>query len=209
MVWVFFNCDWYSECVGVINTLNRTVWSRVTVYFNQRKVNDLFRRCVNVPVCLPQFSVCQHVQSFHTGRQLLAAEKALLMKLRKSTGYTFTNCKKALEKFDNDITQVPTSFTHPLSQSVIHVHTHRCWVIIMICYFFFLGWDLVTWTSSERGLDQSKQAGRPKNQRGSRRFVYRRQRSSDGGGKYQHHQIYCFSLTPDRFKCVEILCVFI
>lgn len=75
--------------------------------------------------------------------------------------------------------------------------------------FFFLGWDLVTWTSSERGLDQSKQAGRPKNQRGPHRFVYRRQRSSDGGGKYQHHQIYCFSLTRDRFKCVEILCVFI
>lgn len=44
----FFNRDWYTECVGVINTLNRTVWSRVTVYFNQRKVNDLFRRCVNV-----------------------------------------------------------------------------------------------------------------------------------------------------------------
>ncbi|TKS71622.1 SWI/SNF complex subunit SMARCC2 BRG1-associated factor 170 [Collichthys lucidus] len=50
-------------------------------------------------------SVCQHVQSFHTGCQLLAADKALLMKLRKTTGYTFINCKKALEKFDNDVTQ--------------------------------------------------------------------------------------------------------
>lgn len=30
------------------------------------------------------------------------------MKLRKSTGYTFINCKKALEKFDNDITQAET-----------------------------------------------------------------------------------------------------
>lgn len=39
---------------------------------------------------------------------MFAAEKALLMKLRKSTGYTFTNCKKALEKFDNDITQAET-----------------------------------------------------------------------------------------------------
>lgn len=28
------------------------------------------------------------------------------MKLRKSTGYTFINCKKALEKCDNDITKV-------------------------------------------------------------------------------------------------------
>lgn len=63
------------------------------------------RYCV-VCVCHPQAAVCQHVQSLHTGCQHLAAEKALLMKLRKSTGYTFTNCKKALEKFDNDITQV-------------------------------------------------------------------------------------------------------
>ncbi|KAL6111547.1 tsfm [Pungitius sinensis] len=53
-------------------------------------------------------SVCQHVQSFHTGCQLLAAEKALLVKLRKTTGYTFINCKKALERFDNDITQAET-----------------------------------------------------------------------------------------------------
>ncbi|KAF1391558.1 hypothetical protein PFLUV_G00043360 [Perca fluviatilis] len=53
-------------------------------------------------------SVCQHVQSLHTGCQLLAAEKALLMKLRKNTGYTFINCKKALEKFDNDMAQAET-----------------------------------------------------------------------------------------------------
>ncbi|XP_059184481.1 elongation factor Ts, mitochondrial [Centropristis striata] len=53
-------------------------------------------------------SLCQHVQSLHTGCQLLAAEKALLVKLRKSTGYTFINCKKALEKFDNDIAQAET-----------------------------------------------------------------------------------------------------
>lgn len=30
------------------------------------------------------------------------------MKLRKSTGYTFINCKKALEKFDNDIAEAET-----------------------------------------------------------------------------------------------------
>lgn len=53
-------------------------------------------------------SVGHHVQSLHTGCQLLAAEKALLMKLRKSTGYTFINCKKALEKFDNDVAQAET-----------------------------------------------------------------------------------------------------
>ncbi|XP_076012507.1 elongation factor Ts, mitochondrial [Genypterus blacodes] len=53
-------------------------------------------------------TVCQHVQSLHTGCQLLAADKALLLKLRKDTGYTFINCKKALEKFDNDIAQAET-----------------------------------------------------------------------------------------------------
>ncbi|XP_071772600.1 elongation factor Ts, mitochondrial [Centroberyx gerrardi] len=60
-------------------------------------------------------SICQHVQSLHTGCQLLAAEKALLMKLRKSTGYTFINCKKALEKFDNDMTQAE-SWLHEQAQ---------------------------------------------------------------------------------------------
>lgn len=53
-------------------------------------------------------NICQHVQSLHTGCQLLTADKALLMKLRKSTGYTFINCKKALEKFDNDAAQAET-----------------------------------------------------------------------------------------------------
>ncbi|XP_028262982.1 elongation factor Ts, mitochondrial [Parambassis ranga] len=53
-------------------------------------------------------SVCQHLQSLHTGCHLLAADKALLMKLRKNTGYTFINCKKALEKFDNDMAQAET-----------------------------------------------------------------------------------------------------
>ncbi|XP_072307619.1 elongation factor Ts, mitochondrial [Eucyclogobius newberryi] len=48
------------------------------------------------------------VRSWHSGCSLFAAEKALLMKLRKSTGYTFTNCKTALEKFDNDVTQAET-----------------------------------------------------------------------------------------------------
>ncbi|XP_055014782.1 elongation factor Ts, mitochondrial-like [Boleophthalmus pectinirostris] len=55
------------------------------------------------------------VQSLHSGCPLFAAEKALLMKLRKSTGYTFTNCKKALEKFDNDITQAE-SWLHEQAQ---------------------------------------------------------------------------------------------
>ncbi|XP_037534814.1 elongation factor Ts, mitochondrial [Nematolebias whitei] len=59
--------------------------------------------------------ICHHVQSLHTGCQLLTADKTLLIKLRKSTGYTFINCKKALEKFDNDITQAE-SWLHEQAQ---------------------------------------------------------------------------------------------
>ncbi|KAG7477455.1 hypothetical protein MATL_G00069740 [Megalops atlanticus] len=61
-------------------------------------------------VCLSQ-----NVQSVHTSSALLSAEKALLLKLRKSTGYTFINCKKALEKFDNDIKQAE-SWLHEQAQ---------------------------------------------------------------------------------------------
>ncbi|MCJ8729104.1 hypothetical protein PDJAM_G00102330 [Pangasius djambal] len=45
------------------------------------------------------------VECVHTGRSMFSADKALLVKLRKTTGYTFINCKKALEKFNNDIAQ--------------------------------------------------------------------------------------------------------
>ncbi|XP_026115893.1 elongation factor Ts, mitochondrial [Carassius auratus] len=63
---------------------------------------SLFRsvRTEVVKGCVPQ-----HVQSLFTSCPSLAADKALLLKLRKSTGYTFINCKKALEKFNNDVTQ--------------------------------------------------------------------------------------------------------
>ncbi|XP_034022584.1 elongation factor Ts, mitochondrial [Thalassophryne amazonica] len=57
----------------------------------------------------------RYVQSLHTGCQLLAADKSLLIKLRKRTGYTFINCKKALEKFDNDVTQA-ASWLHEQAQ---------------------------------------------------------------------------------------------
>lgn len=61
--------------------------------------------CVFI-LCVVQVSVSQPVQCLHSGCQLLAADKALLMKLRKSTGYTFIKCKEALERFENDIAQV-------------------------------------------------------------------------------------------------------
>ncbi|CAB1353756.1 unnamed protein product [Coregonus sp. 'balchen'] len=64
---------------------------------------------------LSKVCTVHHAQSLHTGYPLLAAEKALLMKLRKSTGYTFINCKKALEKFENDITKAE-SWLHEQAQ---------------------------------------------------------------------------------------------
>ena len=41
----------------------------------------------------------------HTTRLILAAEKSALATLRKKTGYTFSNCKKALEMHNNDLTK--------------------------------------------------------------------------------------------------------
>ncbi|XP_051562800.1 elongation factor Ts, mitochondrial [Myxocyprinus asiaticus] len=63
---------------------------------------SLFR---SVRTELGKVCLAQHVQSLYTSCPSLAADKTLLLKLRKSTGYTFINCKKALEKFNNDITQ--------------------------------------------------------------------------------------------------------
>lgn len=46
---VFLSRIRYDQCVvGVFATFRWMVWSRVTVYFNRRQVNDFFRRCVNV-----------------------------------------------------------------------------------------------------------------------------------------------------------------
>ncbi|XP_051865696.1 elongation factor Ts, mitochondrial isoform X2 [Pristis pectinata] len=48
----------------------------------------------------------QPAQFLHSsGARLIAADKELLVKLRKKTGYSFTNCKKALEKFNSDLQQ--------------------------------------------------------------------------------------------------------
>ncbi|XP_075055430.1 elongation factor Ts, mitochondrial [Mixophyes fleayi] len=50
----------------------------------------------------------QQTGLFHSSVRLLAADKDLLVKLRKKTGYSFINCKKALEKFNNDPKQAET-----------------------------------------------------------------------------------------------------
>ncbi|CAG4943854.1 unnamed protein product [Colias eurytheme] len=46
--------------------------------------------------------IFQLVRSFHTSFGCRAAESSLLAKLRKKTGYTIANCKKALEMHNND-----------------------------------------------------------------------------------------------------------
>lgn len=43
---------------------------------------------------------------FHSTSLHFAAEKSHLASLRKKTGYTFANCKKALELHNNDIQKV-------------------------------------------------------------------------------------------------------
>lgn len=45
-------------------------------------------------------------RTFHTSCMWMTTNKNLLAKLRKSTGYTFANCKKALEVTNNDLVQV-------------------------------------------------------------------------------------------------------
>uniref|UniRef100_A0A3Q0QVT3 Elongation factor Ts, mitochondrial n=1 Tax=Amphilophus citrinellus TaxID=61819 RepID=A0A3Q0QVT3_AMPCI len=79
-----------------------------TTFLSQGRSCNEFLAVTFVYSLFISVSIFQPVQSLHTGCQLLAAEKALLMKLRKSTGYTFINCKKALEKFDNDMAQAET-----------------------------------------------------------------------------------------------------
>lgn len=45
------------------------------------------------------------IRCYHTTIRCFGADKQLLSKLRKSTGFSFVNCRKALEKFDNDVKQ--------------------------------------------------------------------------------------------------------
>lgn len=49
---------------------------------------------------------CRYLSTGNTLWQ--STSKSLLGKLRKKTGYTFTNCKKALELHENDLGKVYT-----------------------------------------------------------------------------------------------------
>lgn len=57
----------------------------------------------------------QPAQSLHSSSQRLAADKTLLVKLRKSTGYSFINCKTALDKFSNNVKEAE-SWLHEQAQ---------------------------------------------------------------------------------------------
>ncbi|CAG9784187.1 unnamed protein product [Diatraea saccharalis] len=52
--------------------------------------------------------IFQLVRRLHTGPVCRAAESSLLAKLRKKTGYTIANCKKALEMHNNDTDKAET-----------------------------------------------------------------------------------------------------
>ncbi|XP_078702161.1 elongation factor Ts, mitochondrial-like isoform X2 [Branchiostoma floridae x Branchiostoma belcheri] len=60
-------------------------------------------RTIGVTRCSP--GVTSLARCLHTCSVLEAVTKANLSKLRKKTGFTFVNCKKALEKFENDLEQ--------------------------------------------------------------------------------------------------------
>lgn len=56
--------------------------------------------------------ILQLVRSLHTSPVYQAAESSLLAKLRKKTGYTIANCKKALEMHNNDSEKVSLWFNY-------------------------------------------------------------------------------------------------
>jgi len=46
------------------------------------------------------------IRYFHVNVRCAAADKQLLSQLRKTTGFPFVNCRKALEQSNNDLKQV-------------------------------------------------------------------------------------------------------
>lgn len=59
--------------------------------------------------------------TFHAGPSLASASsKELLMKLRRKTGYSFVNCKKALETCGGDLKQVGGGAARPGAAARLH-----------------------------------------------------------------------------------------
>lgn len=62
----------------------------------------------------------QITRLLHTSRVAwMASEKSALATLRKKTGYTFANCKKALELHENDLAKVGLCYMNFLTISRI------------------------------------------------------------------------------------------
>lgn len=86
--------------------IDKTYTYLYDILFEQNYIKFLY---IIVPCLIIQIlvQVCRNlIRNVHTNEAKWAIEKSLLAKLRKKTGYTFTNCKKALEMHDNDISKV-------------------------------------------------------------------------------------------------------
>lgn len=57
-------------------------------------------------ICISQMYAKTIARYLHIKPSCWASEKSQLATLRKKTGYTFSNCKKALEMHNNDLIQV-------------------------------------------------------------------------------------------------------
>ncbi|XP_078305873.1 elongation factor Ts, mitochondrial isoform X2 [Panthera onca] len=77
----------------------------------------LVARAGTCPVGPLQLQSSQPRHTFHTGPRLAssASSKELLLKLRRKTGYSFVNCKKALEACSGDLKQAE-SWLHKQAQ---------------------------------------------------------------------------------------------
>lgn len=68
---------------------------------------------------LLQQSQMRSIRLFHVCRTIAAVDKGSLAKLRKKTGFSMSNCKKALEINENDLAKVITiNFEHQLNCTI-------------------------------------------------------------------------------------------
>lgn len=86
----------------------------------------------------------------HSTPLIYSAEKSSLAVLRKKTGYTFANCKKALELHQNDLTKVKKWICSRYEASINKITIS--------------GWTMVKRTSAGSWLVKDNKAGRTRNE---------------------------------------------